>query len=134
MAADVIKIGDALYRFDSNRRVYSLDASGRAHGGPIYAEHFERGEVVGETKFSWLCRITYGEHKVNKKTMLEASPGWSPYRWYTEAQRDEALWDKRHRREIVARVEQCDAATLRRVQATLDAPSALPLDGEPNAP
>lgn len=116
-----IKIGDALYRFDRNHRVYARDATGRANGAPIYAEHFERGEVIGETKLSWLCRIAHGERKVNKKTMLESVPGWSSHRWYTEAQKDDAIWIKENRHHLAERVARCnDAATLRGVLMTFN--------------
>lgn len=50
--------------FDINRRIYRRDEHGKAHGGPIWREHWREEKVVGETSRSW---ITERGTKVPKK-------------------------------------------------------------------
>ncbi len=50
--------------FDEDRRVYGKDERGHSTGGPIYREHWEKREIIGETRVSWLLK--YGG-KVKKK-------------------------------------------------------------------
>lgn len=119
---DEIRIGATLYRFDFNRRVYQRSPDGRTNGPPIYAEHFERGEVIGETPRSWICSLKgWGEFKVNKKTMLESGKGYSPFRWYTEGERADEIWLKENRHALSARIANCrSVAALKAVALALD--------------
>lgn len=128
---DEIRIGTTLYRFDQNRRRYRRDASGRPSGPPIYAEHFERGEVVGETRASWICRVGGGaECKVNKKTMLESAAPYGVYRWYTEQAREDDIWIKENRHALAERVRSIrDVDLLRGIKASLDIRDAAMGDG-----
>lgn len=50
--------------FDINRRIYRRDEHGKAHGGPIWREHWREEKVVGETPRAW---ITECGTKVPKK-------------------------------------------------------------------
>lgn len=52
--SDAPHIGMQVWRFDPNRRHYRRDASGRAIGSPIWREHWEPLEIIGETSRSWL--------------------------------------------------------------------------------
>ena len=52
---DKMKVGDKVWIFDTNRRVYPK-VNGRVTGGPIYAEHFVQAEITGETSKSWIVR------------------------------------------------------------------------------
>ena len=47
-------IGDTVWVFDQNRRVYERDKNGRSYGGPIWREHWVLRIVVNETSRSWL--------------------------------------------------------------------------------
>jgi len=48
-------IGMKLWRWNENRRVYERNPeTGRAIGGPIWREHWEPCEIIGETSRSWL--------------------------------------------------------------------------------
>jgi hypothetical protein len=49
------KIGDTIWLFDINRRVYAPDKS----GGPIWREHWRPVEIVSETSRSYVTK--YGE-------------------------------------------------------------------------
>jgi len=57
-------IGETVWIFDENNRVYKKDENGKSYGGPIWREHWRPLEIVGETRVSWLTK--YG-HKVPKK-------------------------------------------------------------------
>ena len=48
------KIGDTVWYFDENHRVYECDETGRSRGGPIWREHWRPAEVIGETRVSWI--------------------------------------------------------------------------------
>lgn len=117
-----IKVGDTLWRFDVNRRVYRR-ASGAyfASGGPIYAEHFEPFVVTGETAFSWLVKEGWRDRKINKKTLREAPHnGFGGWQWYTAEQKDDAVWLEWHRDKIADEVRRCrSAAALRQIAALI---------------
>lgn len=49
-----MKIGDEIFYYDENHRVYEKDSNGRSFGGPIFKEHFRRGIITGETRDYWL--------------------------------------------------------------------------------
>lgn len=51
-----LKVGDTIWKFDQNRRVYPKAAPGRIwpDGGPIWREHWRQVEITGETRVSWL--------------------------------------------------------------------------------
>lgn len=111
-------IGMKVWRFDQNRRVYRRDANGRAVGGPIWREHWEPLEIIGETSRSWLI----------------GRPGWKPHaadkcakaKWpgpYATSEDDidrAAFVEGRHA--LAERVHRCrDFTTLKAVEAALDA-------------
>lgn len=53
-------IGMKLWRWNENRRVYERNPeTGRAMGGPIWREHWEPCEIIGETSRSWLVGQDY---------------------------------------------------------------------------
>ena len=113
------KVGDTLYRFDGNRRVYRREDDGRATGGPIYAEHFSAHTIHGETKQSWLLGIN-DPFKVNKATLREAGKsGFHGYQWFTEQGREDNIWVHEHRHKIVQKVEREMRAPLLREIASV---------------
>jgi len=56
-----LKVGDTIWRFDINRRVYR-----ERNVGPIYREHWVPEEITGQTSRSWLLG-RWGARKVPKK-------------------------------------------------------------------
>jgi hypothetical protein len=86
-----LKVGDTIYRLDYNRRRYQRDANGRAHGAPIYSEHFDPRVIEGETPRSWL--VEGGRTKVAKATVREsaARTGFG-YQWFTADGMAAAIW------------------------------------------
>ena len=107
----MLKIGDTIYRFDINRRVYQKDANGRATGSPIYREHFSAHRIDGETKFSWLA----DGFKINKKTMHENVPNYSGHQWYTADEMEGAVWMHEHRHQIMRAIERAPITQLRQI-------------------
>lgn len=94
-------VGDTIYRFDGNRRVYPKREKGEPSGGPIYAEHFEAHVIGSETKQSWLITDGYGIVKVNKKTMRQAgSNGWGGWQWFSAEGKEANIWLNVHRHKI----------------------------------
>jgi len=105
-------IGDTVWIFDENHRVYRKDENGRSFGGPIYREHWVPTKITGETTRSWL--IGYGE-KIPKK-------GWNPRAVafsLQEVEEQAYVMDNRHR--LGDRVRDLrDAPTMRAIAAILD--------------
>ena len=106
------KIGDTIWIFDSNRRVYPRDADGRATGGPIWREHWKPVVIVGETSRWWLT--DYG-NKIAKR-------GTDPRKVaFSEAEINRAGWVRDNARRISERVWACDDfEKLKAIEATLD--------------
>ena len=61
-----LKVGDTVWVFDGNRRVYERDDNGRREGGPIWIKHWVSAKVVGETSRSFVVGRGYGEFKLPK--------------------------------------------------------------------
>lgn len=104
------KIGDTVYTFDVNRRVYERDEKGKSYGGPIYREHWRPWLIVGEEKRSWL--VTYGEGGRPQKM---AKPQFK-----TEAEVADACWMNDHRYRLSETLQRCgDVALLRQIAALI---------------
>lgn len=58
------KIGDSVWLFDVNRRVY-VDEGGNRLSSPIWLHHWRECKIVGETSRSWI--LDYFNKKVPKK-------------------------------------------------------------------
>lgn len=112
-----LKVGDTIYRFDVNRRVYRQNAEGRSHGSPIYSEYFRPYVIGAETPKSWIISAGYGEPlKINKKTMLShSSRGFSPFQWYTPESMSDDIWRNVHRMPITELMRSASADQLREI-------------------
>lgn len=109
------KVGDPVWVFDENRRVYAKDKDGKSNGGgPIWREHWEKSEIVSETSRSWILR--YGI-KVPKN-------GHNSTRFaFSLACIEEQAFVHENRYRISMEVSRSnDAAKLRTIDAILSAP------------
>jgi hypothetical protein len=106
------KIGDILHHYEEWR--------GRSN----YMDGWQSLEITGETKFSWLLKAGWREHKVNKKTMLENNGQWGNIRWFTDEGRDGQIWRKEHGPAIYRAMQRYDLSIsqLKRIKAILDEP------------
>jgi hypothetical protein len=124
------QIGDTVWVFDGNRRVYRKPEVGRiwASGGPIYREHFRPMPIIGETKQSWVIGHPWQSWKVNKKTHeMKAGTGYSPRVYFTQAEVDDDVWVHDTRPVVCERVVKCvNADVLRQIVALLDAAEGQP--------
>lgn len=107
-APRLLGVGDTIWYFNINRRVYPAREFGKPHAslGPIYREHWVATKIIGETTRSWLCE--YGRKCAKKGDRL----GWA----LSEAEVDDDCFvsEERHRiADAVLRTR--DAATLREV-------------------
>lgn len=85
-----MKIGDTVYKFDINYRVY--DKPGM-NGRVIYREHFRPRRIVGETKFSWL---TDRDEKIKKKAPTPLERGG----FYSAEEVEDDVWRNFTSREV----------------------------------
>jgi hypothetical protein len=92
------QVGDTIWIFDENRRVYARDASGKMFGAAIWREHWRPTKITGETKVSW---VTRDGMKINKK-----KPGGNVA--LDEAAIDRACYVKDNRHRIGVAVQWCD--------------------------
>ena len=116
MESEVLVVGDTLYRFDCNRRVYDRTVTG---GAPIYSEHFVAEKIIGETKGCWLTAGNYRPAKVNKKTLTVAADRWGKISYFTRAGMEDQIWLHAHKHRIVRLVETSAAKKLREIAAII---------------
>lgn len=111
-----MKIGDVVYRFDENRRVYR-DKSFGGGGGPVYREHFEPLKIVGENRVSWILEHGW---KVNKKTFRGevAAYQFGGRGFFTAEGMENDIWDHEHRHKIVDAVRR--VATIDQLRRVAD--------------
>ncbi len=109
-----MKIGDIVWRFDQNRRVYPPKKPGAQYsfGGPIYREHWAPVTIIGETRISWLCGFGLGRGCHWKAPKKGLRPGWC----FSLKELDDACWVNDYRIEIVDALRQVsDADILRKI-------------------
>lgn len=108
-------VGDTLWLFDQNRRIY---ADGQ-HWAPIFREHFVPVKIVGETAKSWLIdNFSRPPLRVNKKTMQAPDRHWT-LSYYTADGVEDACWRHENRPVIVESVSAAPVSTLRKIHALL---------------
>jgi hypothetical protein len=111
MAVQSPKVGDTVYEFDGNRRVYEPDASG--HSRIVFAKHFMPHVVVGEEGRSVLVKPVGDRWKMAPEKVGRAAFGKG--KWFTEEQHADLLWEYKHRHAVIRMLERGDVSTLRRV-------------------
>ena len=107
-----MRIGDKLFIFDINKRVYP---PGPGFHPPIYREHFVPVEVIGETSRSWVIgRYRQEDFKAPKRDPFSKS-------LYTAEMVEDQCWkhDKIH--QVISDLRQADGATVRAVAALIAA-------------
>ena len=111
-------IGDTVWYFDPNHRVYNRDANGRRIGGPIWREHWRPVEVTGETRLSWIVgHDNYEVFRVKKKD-------W-PAKLALSQEHITQLQFVKDRFKIASDVGKClDYATLKAIHDLLHPPKA----------
>ena len=100
------KVGDTIWKFDGNRRVYREKKPGEAyaHGGPIYREHWRPLVIVSETPRSWVTQ--YGA----KCPKNGDHSGWR----LTTKELDDDCFVHEHRRKISDAISALRDATILR--------------------
>ena len=102
-----MKVGDKIWVFDYNRRVYPKDGGiGRR---AIYSEHFIQRTIEAETSRSWIvCGNKY--------------PKADPRGLYTDEEKADNIWENDNRRRIVLDVERCSGKVLREIDSLINPP------------
>lgn len=100
-----MKVGDKIFFFNLNHRVYNE----RGSGGPIWREHWQPTVITGETSRSW--ETVYGKCPKNPKT--RDARVWA----MDEGEIDLACWGKEHQHKIAGQVERIDDVLLLKVIA-----------------
>lgn len=107
-------IGQTVWRFDSNHRVYTKPYPGCKWSGSvlIYREHWRPCVVVGETSRSWLVGIRLGGNAHWKVPKRGPHPGFA----LSEQEVDDDCWLNQHRLAISQAVLYLrDATKLRQI-------------------
>lgn len=99
-----MKVGDKVWLFNINRRVYPKD--NRGFSSPIYSEHFYEAVIEGETSRSW---IVCGE-KFSKK---------DPRGIYTDETKELKIWDNENRYIIKNKIDRCSVEILKQIDGLL---------------
>lgn len=117
-------VGMKLWRWNENRRVYGRDPeTGRPTGSPIWREHWEPCEIIGETLRSWLVGSPYMktwadmERKADKVAKKDF-----PGKYATSEEDIEKAAFVEGRFRLAEKVRYCtDYDTLKKVEAALNA-------------
>lgn len=118
-----LKIGDTVYLFDSNQRVYSEvteaeKAQGKIWGDLIYRGHFSPLKITGETTGTWLLERRM---VVNKKTLNERKTAFGQRRVFTAAQMEDKIYLHDNAQRIARAVEFCNNVNLlKQIDALLE--------------
>ena len=105
-----LKVGDTVWVFDPNFRVYRKDANGHSTSGPIWRESWRPYLIESETSRRWVLK--YGRIKVPKKRADFTNLA------YSQSEIDELGWMHDRRAKIVRMVQQCsNTAVLRHIAA-----------------
>lgn len=109
-----MKVGDTIWRFDENHRVFAPCKAGQSHGPPIYREHWVPYAITSETRRSWVIGNppNYGW----KCPKSGPHPGFA----FNEKEVDDSAWIHDHRYFIersVGRVTNADI--LRQIAALI---------------
>lgn len=106
-----MKVGDIVYIFDHNHRVYPEDRS--LGSGPIYREHFVKRQIVGETTRSWL--VSFEGSKPDSRCVTKHAKKELRNGLYTLEQIDEEVYMHENRYHIAQAVHHVDYATLKKI-------------------
>lgn len=107
-----MKIGDPIWRFDQNRRVYKPGSH-----SPVWREHWVQLEVVGETTRSWLVgHPRWGMGNASKLPKNQAK--WAGYAT-SEDEIEKYAWEREHGHKIAERVRHADYDQLRAIAAIM---------------
>ena len=105
-----LKIGDMLWTFDINHRVYAKTPEGRSTGGPIYEKHFRPVVISGENYRSWI--ISPPDSSMHLFTVPKSRPFYSG-KLFTDKLKEENIWKNRHSYQIARKVESCSIDQLK---------------------
>lgn len=121
IAPQPLKIGDTIWEFDINRRIYPQGRKMLGGGPPLYSEHFISATITGETAQSWLIESSGRTRKVNKKTMLQANGIYTPISWHTTESMGDDIWIHENRHVLSSKVGvERDVSKLKRIAAILE--------------
>ena len=99
-----MKVGDKIWLFSSNRRVYRKD--GIEYSSPIYSEYFYQDTIDGETSRSWIV----GKTKFSKKDTRGI---------FTDQEKEDSIWANDYRWKIVDKVGNCPVSVLKKINELL---------------
>ena len=106
------KVGDTVWAFDENRRVY-----GKKGGGPIYAEHWTEYRVREIEKKSYLISRVYLSNIQTREVAIGFQKAEKEYS--TTAEKNDDVYRKTTAHALSELVRRADAATLRQVAKLL---------------
>ena len=110
-----MNIGDTVYRFDINRRVYEppKDGNREVTSGPIWREHWRPMKVWRETSRSWLVQGEGCVERIPKRR-------YDRQQWAMSAEElEQRCWVHEHAPRLARAVADADYATLKLIQAVL---------------
>lgn len=110
-AVSELKVGDTVWHFDYNRRVYAEPQPGHKWGELIHREHWRKVIIVAETSRSWVTDY-YGKK-------LPKNGSW-PHGWVrTEQEVDDSEWLYANRYKLGDAVRACQDVNVLRDVARL---------------
>ncbi len=112
----MIKIGDTIWVFDQNHRVY-VDDNGNKTSGPNYRHYWTERKVVGETSHSWLIGWEHNPTKISKKNLRDGELNIC----LNMEEVEEKVWLDQNKYPIVRMLQRCkDPEIFRTVEKLLE--------------
>lgn len=118
-----MKIGDSVWIYDSNCRIYPKDENGKhiPNSSPDYRLSWLEKFVIGETRISWIVANSRDAkpgqkwrcHKIPKKPEFQSTEVRGVA--YSAEELDAAVWQSSHRWRVIRMVEHCNGDTLRKI-------------------
>lgn len=113
MTTPSLKIGDTVWQYDGNHRIYAEPEPGRLYSGILIYRYFWRKRtIVAETSRSWIID-SYPKRKI---------PKTGPHNGYALSQQevDDACWNNTNRCRLAGHVGRFeDTAVLKKIAALI---------------
>lgn len=119
---DKFSVGDTVYYFDENRRIYRREDG--MSGRPIYREHFRPVVIVDEVAKSWVLNVMV---TIKDRSVTKVSKATAETMFFTAAEVDRAVWVEENAFRIRSFVRDCDDyETLRAIDAVIQEHKLVP--------
>jgi hypothetical protein len=112
------EVGQRVWRFDENYRVYAKNEQGRTMAGPIYSEYFRPMTIMAIEGRSY---VVVNGHPADERWSCRTLVGFAKAEmlYRNDGEKDDGVWVNGHRHELAELLRNASAAKLREVAEVL---------------